>query len=330
MILSVKPPYEITPEILQLLTDISRLLGQVEGLQLDKPSPKLRKRHTVKTIHGTLKIEGNTLSEEQITALLDGRPVVGPKKDITEVMNTVRAYEQLSGFNPYSLASLKKAHKILMKGLMATPGKFRTEAAGIAHGQEITHIAPPAERVPILMQDLMKYLKTHPDPLLLKSCVFHYELEFIHPFADGNGRVGRLWQTRLLMEVNPVFEFLPLESLIAASQEAYYNALAHSDKAGHSTPFITYQLQILKKALSELLRLPGRRLTPDERLAYLRQSGLKSFTRKDYMQLFKNISPATASRDLQQAVREGWLKKKGDKNKTVYSILTPITKNPEK
>ncbi len=317
----MKPPYEITPEILHLLTDISRLLGQVEGLHLDKPFPQLRKRNVVKTIHGTLKIEGNTLSEEQIMALLDGRPVAGPKKDILEVMNTVRAYEQLAEFNPYSLASLKKAHKILMEGLMENPGRFRSRSAGIAHGAEITHIAPPAGRIPGLMKDLMLYVKNDPDPLLIKSCVFHYELEFIHPFADGNGRLGRLWQTRLLMEVNPVFEFLPLESLIAASQDAYYRALALSDKVGHSTPFITYQLGILKEALAELLNLPARRPTRDERLAYLRQSGLKSFTRKDYMQLFKNISPATASRDLQQAVRKGWLKKTGDKNKTVYFLV---------
>ncbi len=318
----MKPPYEITPEILHLLTELSRLLGQVEGLHLDKPSPQLRKRNAVKTIHGTLKIEGNTLNEEQITALLDGRPVIGPKKDILEVLNTVRAYEKLAEFNPYSLASLQKAHKVLMEGLMENPGRFRTRSAGIAHGDEITHIAPPAGRVPGLMKDLMLYMKNDPDPLLIKSCVFHYELEFIHPFADGNGRLGRLWQTRLLMEVNPVFKFLPLESIIAASQDAYYRALALSDKAGQSTPFITYQLAILKEALRELLKQPARRLTRDERLAYLRQSGLKSFTRKDYMQLFKNISPATASRDLQQAIREGWLKKTGDKNKTVYFLTS--------
>src|SRR3989338_5928548 len=191
----INPPYQIPPEILNLITSISEKIGQINAKFLDKPSPKLRKENRIKTIHSSLSIEGNTLSEEQITALIENKRIIGPEKDVNEVLNALKVYNQLGVFNPNSVKSFLRAHEILMKGLVPDNGKFRNKVVGIMAGNEITHLAPPAENVPHLMNDLFSYLKTSKEITLIKSCVFHYEIEFIHPFIDGNGRMGRLWQT---------------------------------------------------------------------------------------------------------------------------------------
>ncbi len=318
---SVKPPYEITGEILKLTSNISEKLGEIKTFYLEKTRPELRKQNKIKTIHSSLKIEGNTLSEEQITALIDNKKVLGPKKDIREVLNAIEVYDKLNSFSAYSVASFKKAHKLLMNGLVENPGEFRKESVGIAHGKDIKHIAPPYQNVPYLIKELFKYIRYNEDPVLIKSCVFHYEMEFIHPFTDGNGRMGRLWQTVILMEKYPVFEFLPFESLIAKSQQEYYQALALSDKKANSTPFIEYLLTLIDESLSDLLKFSSRRLTATERLEHLRNIGLNEFSRKDYMQIFKNISTATASRDLKKGIESGILKAVGNKNKTKYILI---------
>jgi len=318
MILLMKPPYNITTEILKLTTSISEKLGEVKAHFLDKPSQNLRKQNKIKTIHSSLKIEGNTLSEEQITALLDNKRVIGPKQDILEVLNAIEVYEKINTFSVFSINSFKKAHKLLMKGLIEKPGNFRKESVGIVHGKEIAHIAPPSENVPYLLNDLFKYLKTNEDPILIKSCVFHYEMEFIHPFLDGNGRMGRLWQTIILMNKYPVFEYLPFESLISKTQEKYYEALMLSDKSANSTPFIEYLLNVIDNSLTELLKFNGKKLTSTERLEYITSLKINEFSRKEYMDIFKNISSATASRDLKKGVEMGVLEAFGEKNKTKY------------
>ncbi|NPA37438.1 MAG: Fic family protein [Chlorobi bacterium] len=316
----MKPPYSITSKILKLTTSISEKLGEVKAYFLDKPTPALRKQNKIRTIHSSLKIEGNTLSEEQITALLENKRVIAPKKDILEVLNAVEVYERINSFSPYSVSSFKKAHEILMSGLIGDAGEFRKESVGIVHGQKVAHIAPPAGNIPFLIKDLFDYVKNDEDPVLIKSCVFHYEMEFIHPFTDGNGRMGRLWHTVILMEEYPVFEYLPFESLIAKTQEEYYKALVQSDNTANSTPFIEYMLEVIDKSLEELLKFSGKKLTSAERLEYIVGAGLKEFSRKDYMDIFKNISSATASRDLKKGVETGFLKMSGEKNKTRYTI----------
>lgn len=239
----MKPPYDITPRILVLIASISEKVGAVNAQYLVPANPTLRKQNQIKTIHASLHIEGNTLSEDQVTALLENKRVIGPKKDVAEVMNALSVYQKLQILSYSSEKDFLKAHRLLMKGLITNAGNYRTKGVGIVKGSQITHVAPPGERVPGLMKELFKYLKDPSELVFIKSCVFHYEMEFIHPFADGNGRMGRLWQTLILMNSFPVFQFLPFETLIAKNQEAYYRSLAVSDKEGKSTRFIEYLLQ---------------------------------------------------------------------------------------
>ena len=317
----MKPPYEITGTILKLTTSISEKLGEVKALFLDKPSPNLRKQNKIKTIHSSLQIEGNSLSEEQITALLENKRVIGPKKDILEVHNAIEVYDKISKFSAFSVKSFKKAHKLLMSGLIENAGEFRKKSVAIVHGKEVAHIAPPADNMPYLINDLFDYLKKDEDPLLIKSCVFHYEMVFIHPFPDGNGRMARLWQTVILMHKYPVFEYLPFESLISQTQNDYYKALILSDKTTSATPLIEYLLKVIDDSLTELLYINVKKLNAKERLEYIADIDLNEFSRKDYMKIFKNISTATASRDLKKGVDEGILKIHGDKNQTRYTLL---------
>jgi len=319
----MKPPYDITPIILKLVTSISEKIGEINANLLDKPSPLLRKQNRIKTIHNSLKIEGNALSEEQITAILEKRKVIGPKKDITEVLNTINVYDNLNSFNYQNEKDFLKAHKNLMLDLIEKSGEYRKQGVGIIKGSEVEHIAPPHGNIPYLMKDLFKYLKNKNELDLIKSCVFHYEMEFIHPFLDGNGRMGRLWQTLILKNEYPIFEFIPLETLIRKSQKKYYKALSASDKQGKSTVFIEYMLNIIKDLLEQTLKFGTKKLSQIERLNYFIESKKNEFTRKDYMEIFKDISSATASRDLIKGVELKLFSKIGEKNKTKYKITVP-------
>jgi len=320
--ITMKPPYDITPIILKLITSISEKIGEVNANFLNKPSTKLRKQNRIKTIHSSLKIEGNTLTEEQITAILENKRVIGPQKDIKEVLNAIEIYDNLEQFNPYNEASFLKAHETLMNDLIEKAGKYRNQGVGIVKGSKVEHLAPPFENVPFLMKDLFKYLKKSEEIELIKSCVFHYEMEFIHPFLDGNGRMGRLWQTLILMEKYPVFEYLPFEALISKDQEKYYKALSESDKSGKSTKFVEYMLNVIDISLSELLKFNNRTLNEKDRLEYFISLNKIEFTRKDYMDIFKDISSATASRDMKKGVELNLIEKMGEKNKTKYRLKT--------
>lgn len=317
----MKPPYHLTQKILQLIASVSEKLGEVNANYLSRQSPQLRKINRIKTIHSSLSIEGNTLSEEQITALVDNKRVLGPQKDITEVLNAIKVYDQLRSFKSTSEKSFLKAHHLMMAGLIKGAGTYRTGGVGIVKGKKVEHVAPPAHHLKFLMKNLFAYVRDKNESVLIKSCVFHYELEFIHPFIDGNGRMGRLWQTMILMEAYPVFEYLPFETLISRTQKQYYRALAMSDKQGHSTPFIEYMLEVIDKSLKELLTYKNRVLKDTERLDYFLSTGVKHFSRKDYMAVFKDISTATASRDLKMGIFQKRLKKSGDKNTARYVVV---------
>ena len=317
----MKPPYQITERILKLVVAISERLGEINATYLYKPPTELRKKNRIKTIQSSLEIEGNTLTEEQITAILDDKRVIAPQKDILEVKNAIKVYEQLRTFNPNNLSDLEKAHAILMQDLLKDAGKLRTKNVGIVKGSKVAHLAPGGAMVKGLMNELFNYPKTGNDVLLIKSCVFHYEFEFIHPFLDGNGRMGRLWQTLILMQEYPVFEFLPVESLIKENQEDYYKVLSMSDKSGHSTPFIEFMLNIILQALENLLKTQNRTLTTQDRIELYKDIIKENlFSRKDYLQNFKEISQATASRDLKWAVEQQILSKTGDKRITKYQF----------
>lgn len=318
MILSMKPPYDITTDILSLVGKISEKIGEANALLLTKPSPQLRKQNQIKTIQSSLQIEGNTLSEDQITALVENKRVIGPEKEVLEVLNAIKVYQKLNSFKPTSEKSFLSAHQLLMKDLVASPGKYRTKGVGVVKGSQVAHLAPSAEMVPGLMKDLFNYLKKDQDLDLIKSCVFHYEMEFIHPFLDGNGRMGRLWQTVILKEKNPIFESLPFETLISKTLSEYYKALAESDKSGKSTRFIEYMLRIIDQSLGELVNTQAKPISPENRISHFLSLGKGKFTRKEYMEVFKTISSATASRDLKKAVEEGVLKTEGNGNQTKY------------
>ncbi len=317
----MKPPYKITNKILELIATISEKIGEVNAAYLYKPPTELRKKNRIKTIQSSLQIEGNSLSLDQVTALLDNKRIIGPKKDIVEVKNAIKAYENLENYRPTSLTSFCKAHSILMKGLIDNAGKIRTKSVGIIKGATITHVAPPGNIVKSLVRELFDYLKKDEDLLLIRSCVFHYEIEFIHPFMDGNGRLGRLWQTVILRQYSPVFEFLPIESLIKDRQSEYYKILGESDNKGDSTGFIEFMLNILNESLEELLTNQNVNLTSLDRINIFKEIIRKSsFNRQDYLRHFKDISSATASRDLKLAVDNGILEKTGDKRTTQYKF----------
>jgi Fic family protein len=306
--------------ILKLIASVSEKLGQITAKYLDKPSVKLRKENQIKTIHSSLSIEGNTLTTDQITALLDKKRVIGPEKDVNEVLNAINVYQRLNSFNPTSSTSFLKAHEMLMNGLISDNGKYRTSGVGIVAGNQMAHMAPPSENVPYLMNDLFDFLKESNEIALIKSCVFHYEMEFIHPFMDGNGRMGRLWQTLLLMQDYPVFEFIPFENIIHKTQNEYYQALSASDKLGASTPFIEYMLQVINNALHIMLESSPQILSAEDRLRYFVERCKPEFSRKDYLSVFKEISTATASRDLKLGIELGMFEKEGDKIKTIYRM----------
>lgn len=315
-----QPPYRITPEILKTISEISEVLGELKSLRVSRPNPLLRKQNSIRTIQGSLAIEGNSLSLSQVSAVLEGKRVLGKPKELQEVKNAIASYERLSKLVPTRLDSLLTAHKILMKGLVPKSGNFRSGAVGILKGTQVSHVAPKAARVPELMGQLLGYLKKSKDLPLIKSCVFHYEFEFIHPFEDGNGRMGRLWQTLILTKFNPIFEYISVESQIHTHQAECYRVLEACDKKGDSTEFIEWMLRIIWSSLREFsaVYLPERE-SFDTRIGVARKEfGDREFTRAEYLRLIKSISAPTASRDLAQAVKIKILQKSGDKRLTSY------------
>lgn len=319
--MTYKTPFKITPLILKISQDISRALGKIAGQKISEAPLKLRRSNNIKTIQASLAIEGNTLTLDQVTNLLEGKRVIGPAKDILEVKNALIVYSNLKGFDPLKIDHLLKAHQVLMNELIDENGKWRSKAVGIFKGKEVSHIAPQSHRVPILIEDLFGFLKNEMNlSWLIKACIFHYEFEFIHPFADGNGRIGRLWQQLILMKEDPIFEYLPLEVLIKNNQDRYYKTLEESDNLAESAPFIEFSLEIIHAALEEYVTTTNPfPQTPLLRLNYAKIHIKKEeFSRKDYLNLHKDISSATASRDLLTGIAQGILKRKGAKNQAIY------------
>jgi len=244
------PPFTLTHAMLSRVAEIAELVGQWRSTQSSQV-PMLRRENRIRTIQASLAIEHNTLSLDQVTAVIDGKPVLGLPREIQEVRNAFAAYEAMAHWQPTELDHLLQAHRLLMQGLIDEAGCWRQGGVGIYRGNELLHMAPPASRVPLLMADLLHWLAGSDWHPLLVSCVFHYEFEFIHPFADGNGRMGRLWQTLILSRWRPVLAYLPVESVIRSQQEAYYAALAQSDRMSEATPFVEFMLQALAQALTE-------------------------------------------------------------------------------
>ncbi len=269
-----KPPYTITSKMLSLSTTIAEELTKLEYESNNTITPKLRKKNRVKTLAGTLEIEGNFLGEEKITAILDGKRVLGTYGEILEVEGAINAYKELGNYKYDSLDDLLKAHKILMKDILKNAGSFRDINVGVGSNNGVTHVAPPYGVVPNLMQDLFTWLKNSDEHMLIKSCVFHYEFEFIHPFSDGNGRIGRLWQSVILYHYRKVFNAIPTESIIRDNQERYYEALEKSGEMGESTIFIEFMLEVILTTIKSSVKSSVRSSvnTEDRILEYLKEN----------------------------------------------------------
>ena len=252
------PPFEITSKIIELISNISEKIGEINYLQNTPSHIRLRKENRIKTIHSSLSIENNSLNLQQITAIIEGKRVLGNPNEIKEVKNSLQAYDLLLELDPYNEKDLLKAHRLMMQDLVEKNGEYRTEGVGIFDGEKIVHLAPPADRVPELMTNLFAWIKTSDAHPLIKSCVFHYEFEFIHPFQDGNGRMGRLWQTVILKEWKEIFAWLPVETLIKENQKEYYSVLRTSDSEANSTKFIEFMLFLMLDTIEETIKTENR------------------------------------------------------------------------
>lgn len=246
-------------------------IGSITALmQDDAPNPVLRKENRIKTIQSSLAIENNSLTIDQVTAIMEGKRVLGAPNEIQEVKNAIDAYHLMQQINPHSEKDLLKAHSLMMQDLIKENGKYRSSGVGVFGNEGIVHLAPPPMMVPQLMADLFAWIKTTKTHPLVSSCVFHYEFEFIHPFADGNGRMGRFWQTALLSRFNPVFLWLPVETIVKKHQQAYYNVIAECDAKGDSTKFIEFMLRCIKQSIDDVKTLKATpKATPKEILLTL-------------------------------------------------------------
>lgn len=249
-----KPPYEVNASILNKVAAIMKMIGQFSRLNHLTSQPLLRRNNQIKSIHSSLAIENNQLSESQVKDLINGKLVLGPQKDILEVRNAIQVYEHLQDINPYHEKDLLQYHGILMKSLIVDAGLYRKGQIGVFDDGKPIFMAPPALNVPTLIHNLFDYINHDKEHILIKSCVFHYEFEFIHPFSDGNGRMGRLFQTCLLGKEEPIFYFLPVESIIKKRQQEYYDAISKSNLEGSSTVFIEFMLDAIIETMHETLR----------------------------------------------------------------------------
>jgi Fic family protein len=246
-----QPPHTLTPAILRLVAEIGEAIGRYTALADSELTPRLRGENRIRTIQASLAIENNTLTVEQVTAVIDGKRVLGHPREVQEVRNAFAAYEAMEGWEPTSRDDLLAAHSLLMAAVVDDAGRFRSSGVGIFRDEQLVHMAPPADLVPKLMNDLLGWLQGTEEHPLVASCVFHYELEFIHPFADGNGRMGRLWQTLILRQWKPLLAYLPAETVIRERQDEYYRVLAEAGKRADATPFIEFMLEALLDAIKE-------------------------------------------------------------------------------
>lgn len=309
---------------LQKLADIEQLIGKIEGLRLSKPVPRLRAKNRARSIRGSTGIEGNRCSVAQVEAIVQREPVALSIKEQTEIRNALDAYSVLPEFDPYSITSLLKAHALLMgNGLMLGQGHFRQGPVEVYVTETETREMPPWQTIPLSVEALFRYLKESDELMLIKSVRFHYEFVNLHPFYDGNGRLARLWQTCLMMTEHPVFEFLDVESMVFDHRSEYYDMIRNTQECGDVGGFVRFMFEQIERSLSNLWTnsRAGVRLGTDRLGIAHERFGPATFSRKDYLLLFKTISSATASRDLADAVKAETLVRTGDKRTTVYRFV---------
>ena len=309
-----KYPFQLNTEILNFVAEICELTGQLSTQSKLNNSPQLRRSNRIKTIYSSLAIEQNTLTLDQVTAVICGKRVLAPSKDIAEVQNAYEIYDRLDTLNPYSVDDLLLAHEVMTRGLVDESGSFRSGSVGVVdnHGN-ILHVGTLPAYVPGLVCELLDWVRNDPHHILIKSCVFHYEFELIHPFADGNGRIGRLWHTLMLSRWNPIFAWLPIESMIHDRQEGYYRAFNAANNAADSTVFIEFMLEAIRDTMLEAAE--GVAFVPPSKadkvfaresiiMDYLKENN--TITNSDVRDLL-HVSSATANRVLNTMADEGML-----------------------
>ena len=318
-----KPPFEITNQMIDRVAEIAELVGKLSAASALSTNPTLRRSNRIRTIHGSLAIEQNTLSLEQVTAVLNGKHVLAPSKDIAEVKNAYEIYERLDRLDPYSIDDLLLAHGILTRGLVEESGVFRTRPVGVVDSDgQVLHFGTLPQYVPDLVTELLEWVKNSDVHILIRSCVFHYELELIHPFADGNGRIGRLWHTLLLSKWNPAFAWLPVESIIHDRQQEYYAAINASNDAGESTVFIEFMLSAIKASLMEAIDTSGAKI---DKTALRWNKIQEYFKTHDYImnadvRELCGVSAATANRILALFVNTKKLARDRKRGHWIYTI----------
>lgn len=311
-----KPPFEITNAMIDCVAEIAELMGRLTVTNQLSGNPILRRNNRIRTIHGSLAIEQNTLSIEQVTAVINGKQVLAPPKDIAEVKNAYEIYERLDELNPYSVDDLLTAHAIMTRGLVEESGEFRSRPVGVVdQNGHILHFGTLPQYVPDLIMELLDWTKNSDVHMLIRSCVFHYEFELIHPFADGNGRIGRLWHTLLLSQWNPLFAWLPIESMIHDHQKEYYEAINQANDDGESTVFIEFMLSIIKSSILDAVSTSDEMSDKTKDKSSIRWSKIEHYLKThdfimnaDVRELC-GVSAATANRILAGLVDDGKLSK---------------------
>ena len=309
-----KPPFEITNAILDEIAEIAELVGHMNATLGLSTNPTLRRTNRIRTIYSSLAIEQNTLTLEQVTAVLNGKRVIAPPRDIAEVKNAYEIYEMMDSLNPYSVDDLLSAHEVMTRGLVEESGCFRSRPVGVVDKQgNILHFGTLPDYVPGLVTELLEWVRDSDFHMLIKSCVFHYELELIHPFADGNGRIGRLWHTLLLTQWKPMFAWLPVESIIHDRQDEYYQVINRSNNEAESTVFIEFMLSAIKEALIEAVQVSNAEGVSTEKQrwsqieCFLKKNG--TISNSDVREML-GVSAATANRILARFVEEDKIQKK--------------------
>jgi len=321
------PPFAITPKILDLVSQISEIIGKLEILAPTAISPSLRKANKIKIITGTLEIEGNMLGIEKITAILEGKRVIGSMREIAEVNGAIKVYENLDSLDYKKLDDLLSAHKMLMGEILTKAGTFRTTNVGVGGAEGVVHVAPPYSNVSYLMGDLFSWLAESDIHPLIKSSVFHYEFEFIHPFVDGNGRMGRLWQSLILYDWKPIFSAIPTESVIKETQQGYYDALEEAGSQGESTPFVEFVLEaILQSCERELANGQNVLINVPKNVPLNRQEQIIELMRQNSSITIEqlahacNVSDKTIKRDIAKLKEAGRLERKGSLKSGYWEI----------
>ena len=320
-----KPPFEITTAILDEVAEIAELVGHVNASLGLSANPMLRRSNRIRTIYSSLAIEQNPLSLEQVAAVLSGKRIIAPPKDIAEVKNAFEIYEMMGSLDPYSVDDLLTAHGVMTRGLVDESGCFRSRPVGVADKQgNVLHFGTLPDYVPGLVMELLDWVRDCDFHMLIKSCVFHYELELIHPFADGNGRIGRLWHTLLLTQWKPMFAWLPVESMIHDRQDEYYQVINRSNNEAESTAFIEFMLSAIKEALLEAVQLGNTENMSAEEQRWLQiERFLKkhgTITNADVREML-GVSSATANRVLAKNVEAGKIQKVRIGKSWGYSLL---------